>query len=242
MNRSTLVALGLSAFTFGCVGLDDDMSATEALLVSSISGAEDAMSGESGARMTDDGSRQDVSEGGDRSAAPPMFRTCDSEGTFIGLMDAYDTDESGMLDGEEPSDVQREHGGESSEGGAPDAEGRQGPRRPGPRDRFLHLLRIVYDTDMSGQFEDAEMSAIFDDFTARCEAIHADVLATYDVDGDGELSESEEDTAREGHIAQMKADRSAVDECREAQGGPPTDEGRPEPGEPLWTAGAGVRR
>lgn len=226
MTRSTLVALSLSAFTFGCADLSDDASAMEELLVSSISGAEDAMSGESGARMSDDGERPDVSAGGDRSAAPPMFRECDAEGTFIGMVDAYDTDASGRLDGDEPDDVLREHGG----GSGPEARGPQGGPG-GPRAHFLHLLRVVYDTDMSGSFEDAELATIFDDFTIRCEAIHAEVLAEYDADGDGALSEAEQDAARAGHLAQMEAERDTLEACRDELGPPPEAAGeRPEPG------------
>jgi len=223
MSRSTLAALCLSAFTFGCADLTDEVSAMEELLVSSISGAEDAMSAESGARMADDGSRSDVSEGGDRAKAPPMFRACDAEGTFTGMFEAYDADESGVLDGEEPSDVMREHA--EGEGGP---EGK-GPRRGGPREHFLHLLRVVYDTDLSREFEEGELDVIFEDFTARCEAIHAEVLAEYDVDGDGELSEEEREAARDGHMAQMEADRAEMESCRDEMARPEGE--RPEPGE-----------
>jgi hypothetical protein len=234
MTRTTLAALCLSAFTFGCAEMTDELSAMDELLVSSISGAEDGMSGETGARMADDGSRPDVSEGGDRSAAPPMFRECDAQGTFIGMVDAYDTDRSGELDGEEPADVIAEHSdmgggsGPGAGGGGPEG---KGPGMGGPREHFLHLLRVVYDTDASRSFEDAELEVIFDDFTARCEAIHAEVLAEYDADGDGELSESEQDTAREGHIAKMEAERAEVDACRDEMGPPPELGARPEEGE-----------
>jgi len=220
MTRSTLAALCLSAFTFGCADLTDEVSAMEELLVSSLSGAEDNMSGETGARMADDGSGGadgGGAEGGDRAKAPPMFRECDAEGTFVGLVDAYDADESGMVDGEEVEDVEREHAG---------------PKKGGPRQHFLHLLRVVYDTDRSGEFEDAEMDVIFSDFTERCENIHAAVLAEYDADGDGELSESEKEAARDGHIAQMEAERAEMEACRETCERPEGSEGgRPEGGD-----------
>ncbi|MBO85882.1 MAG: hypothetical protein CL927_11035 [Deltaproteobacteria bacterium] len=225
MNRNTLAALCLTSVTVGCADLGADLGAIDELLMSSISGAEDALSGESGSRMADDGSRVDASRGGDRSAAPPMFRTCDAEGTFIGMVDAYDADASGQLDGDEPAEVMQEHAGQAGDSGE------RGEGRKGPRQHFMHLLRVVYDTDRSGAFEDAEMGIIFEDFTARCESIHAEVLAAYDVDGDGALSESEQQAAREGHIAQMEADRQAVRACRDAQGGPPAEQGRPEAGE-----------
>jgi len=221
MTRSTLTALCLSALTVtstvGCADLTNEVSAMEELLVSSLSGAEDNMSGEAGARMADDGRGGGGAEGGPRDQAPPMFRQCDAEGTFIGFVDAYDTDESGLVDGAEVEDVQREHAG---------------PKMGGPRAHFLHLLRVVYDIDRSGEFEDGEMDVIFSDFTSRCEAIHAEVLAEYDADGDGELSDAEKEAARDGHIAEMEAERAEMDACRKScerpggaeGGGPP--EGR----------------
>lgn len=231
MTRSTLAALCLSAFTFGCADLTDEVSAMEELLVSSISGAEDGMSGESGARMSDDGSGSDVSEGGDRSKAPPMFRTCDAEGTFIGMFDAYDADASGTLEGGETDDVMREHAGS----GGGEERAKQGPPH-GPRHHFLHLLRVVYDTDRSGEFEQSELDVIFADFTERCEAIHAEVLAEYDADGDGTLSEDEKAAARDGHIAQKDADRDEMEACRDEMGGERPEEmgARPEEGEPPF--------
>ncbi len=213
MTRSPLAALCISALTIGCADLTNEVSAMEELLVSSLSGAEDNMSGETGARMSDDG-RGAAADSGPRDQAPPMFRECDAEGTFIGFVNAYDTDESGLVDGAEVDEVQRDHAG---------------PKMGGPRAHFLHLLRVVYDTDRSGEFEDGEMEVLFDDFTARCEAIHARVLAEYDVDEDGELSDSEKDAARAGHIAQMESERAEMEACREvcerpegaAGGGPP---------------------
>jgi hypothetical protein len=230
MTRKTLAALCLSASTFGCADLSDEMSAMDELLVSSLSGAEDSMSAETGSRMADDGRTLDETsgepdrsvDGPDRSKAPPMFRMCDAEGTFVGLVDAYDSDESGLVDGPEVGDVEREHAG---------------PKK-GPRRHFLHMLRVVYDTDRSGEFEDGELDLIFTDFTERCEAIHAEVLTQYDVDGDGELSESERDAARAGHMAQMEDEREKMDACREGMERPERPEGA-EGGRPPKGAGGG---
>ena len=228
-----MLALCLSAATVGCVILSDERAAMDELLVSSLSGAEDSMSGETGARMMDDGSTMDEASGGpdgggggtDRSKAPPMFRVCDAEGSFIGLVEAYDADESGMVDGPEVDDVEREHAG----------------RKKGPRRHFLHMLRVVYDTDRSGEFEAGELDLIFTDFTARCEAIHAEVLFQYDADGDGELSDSERDAARDGHMAQMQTEREEMKDCLErpegAEGGRPPEgagEGMGPDGEPPF--------
>ncbi len=231
MTRTSITLLALVSATIGCADLKDEPSATEQLLLSAVSGAEDPMTGESTNRMADAGDRPDVSEGGDRAGAPPMFRMCDAEGTFNGYVEAYDADASGLVDGEEVDAVMEEH----ARGGARD-----------PRDHFLHLLRIVYDTDASGEFEETEMETIFADFTIRCEAIHAEVLATYDADGDGSLSEEEQDAAREGHLAEVEADREAMEACRETcerpEGGPGegTEGGRPdglEGGRPEGTEG-----
>lgn len=130
-----------------------------------------------------------------------MFRECDAEGTFLGYVDAYDEDASGLLEGEEAEAVEREHGS----------------GRPGPREHFAHLLRVVYDADQSGEFEGGELDALFADFTTRCEAIHEAVLADYDADGDGVLSEDEEASARAGHQATVAAMREQHAACRQEQ-------------------------
>ncbi len=210
--RTPSIIIALSAFSLGC-GLQTDLSAVDELLVSSLSGEEDSVSGESGARMSETGG-----EGEDRTAPPPMFRECDAQGTFVGFVDAYDEDRSGELEDMEAQDAMAEHGGP----------------RGGPRAHFLHLLRVVYDADISRQFEDAELESIFEDFTARCSAIHEDVVAEYDADGDGALSDAEQSAAREGHMAEAESQREAMDACR-PEGPPPEGEGArrgpPEEGE-----------
>ncbi len=220
MTRTALITLGLSVFTFGCADLKDELSATEQLLLSAVSGAEDSMSGETGARMEDDGSGAGGPQGGDRAAAPPMFRMCDAEGTFQGYVEAYDTDESGLVDGEETEDVMREHAGRA-----------EGPREGDPREHFLHLLRVVYDVDQSREFEEGEMAQIFDDFTVRCEVIQEQLLAEYDADGDGALSEAEQDAARVGQEEKLRAEREEVEACRDEMGPPPEARGEGGPGE-----------
>lgn len=194
------LAICLSAFALGC-GVELDSNAMDELLVSALSGEEDSVSGESGARMA---AGDDSGSGGrgDRSAPPPMFRECDAEGSFVGFVDAYDEDRSGELEDLEAADVQAEHAGP----------------RGGPREQFLHLLRVVYDSDMSRDFEDAELELIFEDFTARCEAIHTEVLAEHDTDDDGVLSESEQEQAREAHHARVEAERAEMEACRPERG------------------------
>lgn len=192
------LAIGLSAFALGC-GVELDSNAVDELLVSALSGEEDSVSGESGARMA----ASDETAAGDRRAPPPLFRECDAEGSFVGFMDAYDEDRSGELEELEAAEVQAEHAGP----------------RGGPREHFLHLLRVVYDSDISGDFEDAELEMIFEDFTVRCEAIHTEILAEHDSDGDGTLSEAEQELAREAHHARVEAERAEQEACRPERSG-----------------------
>lgn len=190
-----LMPLGL---LFTLAACEDSASSTvdakELLLLSAISGEEDSLAGDLSASSRGDGEGPEA----DRAAPPPMFRECDAEGEFVGLFNAYDEDASGALDGEEPTEVEADHGG----------------RPGGPRDGLRHLIGFVYDLDQSHSLEDSELAVLFDDFTARCGAIQERLLAEFDADGDGALSEAEQAEARAAHEARMEAERAAMEACR----------------------------
>jgi Ca2+-binding EF-hand superfamily protein len=205
----------------GCAALDEVGSIDE-LLLSAVSGEEDTL----GASAS--GARRAADEGAaaEPTAPPPMFRTCDAEGELAGLLEVYDEDASGALEGEEAERVEAEHGG----------------HRGGPREGLLHMLRVVYDIDQSGVFEEGELDVILDDFTARCAAIHAELLVRFDADGDGELSEEEQEVARSTHADEIAAEREEGLACLaegERPEGPPPGEG--EGGRPDGGRGAGER-
>ena len=200
-----LMPLGLLFTLAACEDTADSLAdAKEMLLLSAISGEEDSLAGDLSASSRAD----DAGPEADRAAPPPMFRECDAEGEFVGLFNAYDEDASGALDGEEPTEVEADHGG----------------RPGGPRDGLRHLIGFVYDLDQSHSLEDSELAVIFDDFTARCGAIQERLLAEFDADGDGALSEAEQEVARAAHEARMEEERAAMEACR-------CDGERPEHGE-----------
>ena len=160
---SCLLPLGLVLTLSACEDSADSLAdARELLLLSAISGEEDSLAGDLSASSRADEAGPEA----DRAAPPPMFRECDAEGEFVGLFEAYDADASGALDGEEPSEVEADHGG----------------RPGGPRDGLRHLIGFVYDLDQSHSLEDSELAVIFEDFTARCGAIQASLLVEFDAE------------------------------------------------------------
>ncbi|MFM2248358.1 MAG: hypothetical protein RL071_4433 [Pseudomonadota bacterium] len=205
----------------GCAALDK-VGSTDELLLSAVSGEEDTLgSAASGARR-----EADEAAAAEPTAPPPMFRACDAEGEFVGLLGVYDEDASGALEGDEAERVEAEHGG----------------HRGGPREGLLHMLRVVYDIDQSGVFEDSELSVLFEDFTARCAAIHAELLVRFDADGDGALSDAEQEVARSTHADEIAAEREEGLACLaegERPEGPPAGAG--EGGRPDGGRGAGER-
>ncbi len=208
-----LISFGLVACEDASLGLQA-LSADEQLILSAISGEEDYLTGRQTLEERPEGAAPEEAP----TSAPPMFRECDAEGEYVGLFSAYDLDESGELRGEESETVQAEHGG--------------GPG--GPRDHLMRLLGLVYDSDGEMGFSEAEKATLLSDFSARCEAIHAQILADFDADGDGTLSEAEEAEARAAHEAEMEAQREAMESCRplgEGEGAREGGEGRPAAGE-----------
>ena len=197
-----LCGLALSA---GC-NIESGLTALDELLVTSLSGEEDSANAAAGrAEGEEQGEQQGGGPGGegadqgDRSGPPPMFRDCNAGQTYEGYVDAYDEDGSGDIDSAEGQEIVREHAGPKG----------------GSREHFLHMLQLVYDVDADQQLNAEERDAAFSDFTERCEAIHEEVLATYDADGDGVLSETEQEAAREGHLAEVEAEREQTAACEQ---------------------------
>lgn len=145
---------------------------------------------------------------GNGEALDPM-RSCDATGEHDGLWARADGDGSGKLEQTEQEDTVREHG-----------------RAP----RHFRLLRWIYDTDDSGDLSEAEREVLLADHTLRCEAMQARLLAEFDADGDGQLSEDERDAAREAREA-MHGTRPEGAGRPGGQGGPPAglDEGAAPP-------------
>lgn len=165
--RSLVAVVPFVIALAGCGLTSSSLDAESALLVSATSGAEEAMARSS---YGDTSGTEDP----DR---PPLFRECNAEGEFVGLVGKYDADADGEVTGSEASEVSRRHPG------GPEAEHR------------MHLMLLVYDLDGDGTLSDTEKATLFEDFTARCEALHTKLLAEFDTDGDGALSDAEKAAA-----------------------------------------------
>ncbi len=141
-------------------------------------------------------------------APQPLFRECDAQRDYDKLFEEMDANASGSLEEGERDDVQAHH---------------PPPFAPGP----WQMIAFVYDTDQSGDLDEAERAVILEDFSARCESLHDKLLAEFDADGSGDLDDTE-----------LAAAKQALDERRPdgpPPEGPPPDSGdtsRPE-GPPM---------
>ena len=203
----SVFALALLA---GCSSFSlSSLSADEELILSSINGPEETLSARAALGAVSTEADPD---------APPLARECDADGFHAELLDSYDADQSGQLDGAEPDDVTGAHAGRD------DMERREAEMR-------MHLLGLIYDTDESGDLSDDEKAVLFDDFTVRCDVLNAKLLSEFDADGDGALSEDELRTAEETLRAERDQMRAELDERRGEEGDPLGCDGeRPEPG------------
>jgi hypothetical protein len=95
----------------------------------------------------------------------------------------------------------------------------------------MHMLGLIYDLDADMELSDIERDTLFADFELRCEAIHEQLIADFDVDGDGELDETEKEEARAAIEAEHEARREEMEARRdEMEGDAPQDGERPEEG------------
>ncbi len=131
----------------------------------------------------------------------PFERTCDAPGAFDELFAMYDEDRSGALGKGESDDA----------------------RADWPVNRhqmmMLDVLHLVYDTDSSGELDDPERAVLLDDFTVRCEVMQARVIAEFDLDGDGALSDTEAETAHQTLEARRPEAQAELEERCEGAGG-----------------------
>ncbi|MCB9759699.1 MAG: EF-hand domain-containing protein [Alphaproteobacteria bacterium] len=229
MKRALLLLVPSMLLT-ACSGLDFSLvSAQDALTLAAISGEEEDWAEGKGDFLGETAESMDVER-------PPLFRECDARGDFEAMVARFDTDGDGQVQdrecdrGEgappqgEPPEGEPPEGEPSADAGAPPqgeppADG--GTERGGPGgDRAAHdlaALLLVYDVDADGELSDTERETLLDDFTARCEAIHARLVEDFDADGDGELSEEEMTAAADAIHALREEARAEM----EAQGEPP---------------------
>lgn len=89
----------------------------------------------------------------------------------------------------------------------PVADGVDLGRRPHHRGH----LAPIYDADESRSLDDTEQAALVADLTAGCSARNAAVLADFDVDASGDLSQEEWDAARASLRAAHEEERASLD-------------------------------
>jgi EF hand domain-containing protein len=122
-----------------------------------------------------------ASEDGTEDATSPLgaepfwVKGCGFGAIVSQVRERFDTDGSGDLSAEERSAIATEFGD--------------------PVDR-VSLLLSLYDADDSGALDATELGALQSDIEARCESREAALLAQFDSDGDGKLSDAERDAAR----------------------------------------------
>lgn len=180
----------------GCTGSTlGDLSADAALLLSATSGGEEKTVSSGDAAGPDDLPAE---------FQPDPFRTCDAGATYAELFGQFDADTDGLLDAAEESDVQDVYAG-----------------APGGPDRLWMqwgMLLLAYDEDLDGVLAESERATLLADFTTRCEALQARLVADFDADGDGVLSDAEQATAEE-----TLAEQAAEHHSCEGMDGPPPD-------------------
>lgn len=189
----------------GCTGTSlGDLSADAALLLSATSGAEEKTVSSGDAASPDDLPAE---------LQPDPFRTCDADATYADLFGQFDADTDGQLDAAEESEVQDVYAG-----------------APGGPDRLWMqwgMLLLAYDEDLDGVLADSERATLLTDFTTRCEALQARLVADFDTDGDGVLSDAEQTTAEE-----TLAEQAAEHHSCEGMDGPDGESGRGPGGPP----------
>lgn len=202
------LALTFAASFAGCDATNSStvVPADGEILLSTTGGVEEGLASRS--------TPGDLAPSGDPDQPPPM-RECDASGTYTGIFSGYDVNANSRLDDAECQSVEDAHAGRD------DMAERDAQMR-------WHMMLLVYDLDEDGALSDTEKVPLFDDFTTRCQTLSAKLLADFDADGDGTLSDAELATAEAIIEADHEAQRAEM-EANMAdhpdQMGPP-----PEPG------------
>jgi len=180
------------------------LSATDELTLSAASTKEEVLV---------DGEDAAAASMPEREAPPPPFSECDALGRFEDLRAEYDSDGDGTLSADEEQAVL-------------DAREERGD----PADRHMqglwHMLGLVYDLDESHSLDDTERRTMLEDMTVRCDALQAQLLAEFDTDGDGVLSEDELAVATSEAEAAFEEGHDQT--CPGMEGGGAEGGGRPE--------------
>lgn len=191
--------LGLAAC--GVETIDSEMSVDDAVYMSALE--EEDLGTEEGEDPADS---EEVTEEVD---------ACSLEAIRERVMNRFDRNRDGNVDGDEQSEMSNHFGGD--ENGEVEGDGpRRGHGHFGRRGRGhnkLKRLKFIYDVDGSGDLSDDERAVLEGDLVARCENKRAYLLENYDADGSGDLSDEEREAARDARRAaheERRAERLAA--------------------------------
>ncbi len=181
------VALALLA---GCASSPGgtDLSAEGELLLTVVSAEEEEL------RPGFDDLSTDPNRTGEAVDQPAVMRECGAAATLERLTSQYDGDGDGALAAPEEGAVWDDRQGRSD----------RGWKR---QQRRWKLIRLIYDQDLSDTIEGEELTELVKDFDARCVVRQAEILAEFDVDGSGDLDETELAAVQET-IAERREERA----------------------------------
>lgn len=195
----TTVALALLA---GCASgpQGTDLTAEGELMLTVVSAEEEEL------RPGFDDLSTDPLRTGEAVDQPTVMRECGAAATLERLTSHYDGDGDGALAAPEEGAVWEDRQGRSD----------QGWRRQARR---WKLIRLIYDQDVSDTIEGEELAELVTDFDARCVARQAEVLAEFDVDGSGDLDETELAAVQDA-IAERREERreERTEGCNRSEG------------------------
>ena len=129
---------------------------------------------------------------------------CSLEAIRERVMNRFDRNQDGQVDGDEQSEMSNHFGGDENSGvGHGHAHGRRHGHHGlrGHGHKKLKRLKFIYDVDGSGDLSDEERAVLEGDLVARCENKRAYLLENFDADGSGDLSDEEKEAARDARRA-----------------------------------------
>ncbi len=199
MRGTQIVAMALLC---GCAtqekgdrGDEPELSGEAELLLSTTSGEEEAMALNEQS-VESYGAPLEIDQ-------PLLFRDCDAPDHFTQLFADYDSNDNQDLEADEEDNIHAHR------------KGRDRGQQRMAHHRW-HFLNWLYDANDDDVLAEDERSVLLDDHTARCESIHAVIMDEYDADGDGLLSEAEQEQAMAAAMDRHEAHHDRMREHHKA--------------------------
>lgn len=204
--RHTLLTLSLTVVSVGCQG---PLTEEEALV--GEAGAAITVAQETGDVTADAAGAEDeaeVTSNGDAAAELPSAPddstgVCDFTAHRARVLARYDANGNGRLDPAERKGLKDDVHARGNHLFAQ----RFGL---GHRVHVMKRLRWVFDVDADGSLSSDERTAMVDALEARCQRLHAKIVARFDVNADGKLDEAEKQAARAAWQARIDAARQEI--------------------------------